>query len=305
VEENWDRLDFVLGSVHFLRGDWAFDHAGEEAEFARRDVDEVYIDYYERIREIAESGLVDCMSHLDLVKIFGFRPTRDFADVFDATLTTIRKANLAMELSTAGWRKPVNELYPSDELIRQFLYDYHRIAAEGDGPLGCTRMLLSKPVIAAVEGFAVAGGLELALWCDLRVAARDSTFGVYCRRFGVPLIDGGTVRLPRLIGMSRAMDMILTGRGVSGEEAFTFGLANRLVERGATLAAARELAAQIAAFPERCMRSDRMSAYESWGFSLDDAIRNEFRHGVATVNSGETRAGAARFASGIGRHGKF
>ena len=118
VEENWDRLDFVLGSVHFLRGDWAFDHAGEEAEFARRDVDEVYIDYYERIREIAASGLVDCMSHLDLVKIFGFRPTRDFADVFDATLTTIRKANLAIELSTAGWRKPVNELYPSDEIIR-------------------------------------------------------------------------------------------------------------------------------------------------------------------------------------------
>jgi histidinol-phosphatase (PHP family) len=118
VEENWGRLDFVLGSVHFLRGDWAFDHAGEEAEFARRDVDEVYIDYYERIREIAASGLVDCMSHLDLVKIFGFRPTRDFADVFDATLTTIRKANLAMELSTAGWRKPVNELYPSDEIIR-------------------------------------------------------------------------------------------------------------------------------------------------------------------------------------------
>ena len=118
VEENWDRLDFVLGSVHFLRGDWAFDHAGEGAEFARRDVDEVYIDYYERIREIAASGLVDCMSHLDLVKIFGFRPTRDFADVFDAALTTIRKANLAMELSTAGWRKPVNELYPSDEIIR-------------------------------------------------------------------------------------------------------------------------------------------------------------------------------------------
>jgi len=118
VEKNWGRLDFVLGSVHFLRGDWAFDHAGEEAEFARRDVDEVYIDYYERIREIAASGLVDCMSHLDLVKIFGFRPTRNFTDMFDATLTTIRKANLAMELSTAGWRKPVNELYPSDEIIR-------------------------------------------------------------------------------------------------------------------------------------------------------------------------------------------
>ncbi len=176
---------------------------------------------------------------------------------------------------------------------------------DGDGPLGCTRMLLKKPVVAAVEGYAVAGGLELALWCDLRVAARDAVFGVFCRRFGVPLVDGGTIRLPRLIGMSNALDMILTGRGVSGDEAQRMGLANRLVEPGQTLNAARELARQIAAFPQRCMRSDRLSAYEAWTLPLSEALANEYRHGIATVQSGETRAGAARFASGIGRHGKF
>jgi enoyl-CoA hydratase len=181
----------------------------------------------------------------------------------------------------------------------------NRLAADGDGPLGCTRMLLGKPVIAAVEGFAVAGGLELALWCDLRVAARDAVFGVFCRRWGVPLIDGGTVRLPRLIGMSHAMDMILTGRGVSGDEALRMGLANRVVEPGTTLAAARELAAQLAAFPQRCLRSDRLSAYEAWTLPLEAALGNEFRRGIATVESGETRAGAARFAGGEGRHGRF
>jgi enoyl-CoA hydratase len=181
----------------------------------------------------------------------------------------------------------------------------NRVTEDGDGPLGCTRMLLTKPVIAAVEGYAVAGGLELALWCDLRVAARDAVFGVYCRRFGVPLVDGGTIRLPRLIGMSRAMDMILTGRGVSGDEAVAMGLVNRMVDRGGALAAARELADQIAGFPQRCMRSDRMSAYEAWTMPLGDALRNEYRHGIATVQSGETRDGAARFASGVGRHGKF
>ncbi len=176
---------------------------------------------------------------------------------------------------------------------------------DGDGPLGCTRMLLSKPVIAAVEGYAVAGGLELALWCDLRVAARDAVFGVFCRRFGVPLIDGGTVRLPRLIGMSNAMDMILTGRGVSGDEALRMGLANRIVEPGRTLNAARELATQIAAFPPRCMRSDRMSAYEAWSLPLKEALANEHRHGAATLQHGEAREGAQRFTSGVGRHGKF
>ncbi len=181
----------------------------------------------------------------------------------------------------------------------------NRLSPDGDGPLGCTRMLLGKPVIAAVEGYAVAGGLELALWCDLRVAARDAVFGVFCRRWGVPLVDGGTIRLPRLIGMSHAMDMILTGRGVSGEEAFRMGLANRVVEPGTTLAAAKELAAQLAAFPQRCLRSDRLSAYQGWTLPLDMALHNEFGHGIATVQSGETRAGAARFATGEGRHGKF
>ena len=181
----------------------------------------------------------------------------------------------------------------------------NRVSADGDGPLGCTRMLLGKPVIAAVEGFAVAGGLELALWCDLRVAARDAVFGVYCRRWGVPLVDGGTIRLPRLIGMSNAMDMILTGRGVAGEEALRMGLANRIVEKGGALAAARELAAQLAAFPQRCLRSDRMSAYEAWTLPLEGALTNEYRHGIATISSGETRDGAARFAAGAGRHGKF
>jgi enoyl-CoA hydratase len=181
----------------------------------------------------------------------------------------------------------------------------NRVIPDGDGPLGCTRMLLGKPVIAAVEGHAVAGGLELALWCDLRVAARDAVFGVYCRRFGVPLIDGGTVRLPRLIGMSHALDLILTGRGIDGEEAFRIGLANRLTEPGGALAAARELALQIAAFPQLCVRSDRLSAYEQESLSLSAAIRNEYGHGVATIRSGETVAGARRFVSGAGRHGQF
>jgi enoyl-CoA hydratase len=181
----------------------------------------------------------------------------------------------------------------------------NRVIHDGDGPLGCTRMLLGKPVIAAVEGHAVAGGLELALWCDLRVAARDAVFGVFCRRFGVPLIDGGTVRLPRLIGMSHALDLILTGRGVGGEEAFRIGLADRLAEPGGALAAARELALQIAAFPQLCVRSDRLSTYEQESLGLSAAMRNEYRHGVATIRSGETVAGARRFVSGAGRHGQF
>jgi enoyl-CoA hydratase len=176
---------------------------------------------------------------------------------------------------------------------------------EGDGPMGPTRMQLSKPVIAAIEGHAVAGGLELALWCDVRVAARDATFGVYCRRWGVPLIDMGTVRLPRLIGHSHAMDLILTGRGVSGDEALRIGLANRLTEPGGALDAARDLAREIAGFPQLCVRSDRRSAIEQWGLTNDDAMANEMRLGLATIRSGETRAGAARFAEGAGRHGAF
>ena len=181
----------------------------------------------------------------------------------------------------------------------------NRVDQVGDGPMGPSRMLLSKPVIAAVEGFAVAGGLELAVWCDMRVAARDAVFGVYCRRWGVPLIDGGTIRLPRLIGQSHAMDMILTGRGVAGEEALRMGLANRLVEPGETLAAAIELANQLAEFPQRCLRADRRSAHEQWGLDLDQALRNETRIGLEVIRSGETAEGAKRFAKGAGRHGKF
>jgi len=180
----------------------------------------------------------------------------------------------------------------------------NRLDPDGDAPMGPSRMLLSKPVIAAVEGFAVAGGLELALWCDLRVAAEDAVFGVYCRRWGVPLIDGGTVRLPRLIGHSHAMDLILTGRGVIGEEARAMGLANRVVPRGTALDAARELAQQLAALPQVCLRSDRMSTYEQWAIGAQrEALANEFEHGSAVIRSGETVAGAQRFASGAGRHG--
>jgi enoyl-CoA hydratase len=181
----------------------------------------------------------------------------------------------------------------------------NRVGADGDGPMGPTRMLLSKPVIAAIEGPAVAGGLELALWCDLRVAARNAVFGVYCRRWGVPLIDGGTVRLPRLIGMSHALDLLLTGRGVSGEEALRMGLANRLVEPGHALADACSLAAQIARFPQHCLRNDRRSAYEQGSLDLPRALANETRLGLQVIASGETRAGAARFARGEGRHGRF
>ncbi len=178
-----------------------------------------------------------------------------------------------------------------------------RVAEEGDAPLGVSRMLLSKPVIAAVEGYAVAGGLELALWCDLRVAAEDAVFGVYCRRWGVPLVDGGTIRLACLIGQSHALDMILSGRGVSGQEALTMGLANRLVPAGQARAAALVLAQELARFPQGCMRSDRLSLYEQWSLPLAEALRNETRRGMAVIQSGETQAGASRFASGHGRHG--
>jgi enoyl-CoA hydratase/carnithine racemase len=173
-----------------------------------------------------------------------------------------------------------------------------------EGPMGPTRMLLSKPVIAAVEGHAVAGGLELALWCDMRVAAETAVFGVYCRRWGVPLIDGGTIRLPRLIGQSRAIDMILTGRPVDAEEALNFGLANRVVPTGEALIAAKELAREIAKFPQLCMRADRMSAHQQWGLDLPDALVNEMKGGLKPL-AAETRAGAARFAAGKGRGGDF
>lgn len=179
------------------------------------------------------------------------------------------------------------------------------VRLDGDGPMGPTRMLLDKPVIAAVEGHAVAGGLELALWCDMRVAARDAVFGVYCRRWGVPLIDGGTIRLPRIVGQSVAMDMILTGRGVEGEEALRVGLVNRLVDPGRALDAAIELAGQLAKFPQRCMRWDRLSALRQWGQGIDEALVEESRGGLEVIRSGETLAGATRFAGGAGRHGSF
>ncbi|MET8289592.1 MULTISPECIES: crotonase/enoyl-CoA hydratase family protein [Streptomyces] len=179
----------------------------------------------------------------------------------------------------------------------------NRVAEDGDGPMGPTRLRLSKPVIAAVAGHAVAGGLELALWCDLRVAEEDAVLGVFCRRWGVPLIDGGTVRLPRLIGTSRAMDMILTGRPVPAPEAYGMGLVNRLVPNGRARAAAEELAADIAGFPQSCLRSDRASVLDQEGLVEQTALRGELRHGMDVLADG--MEGAARFASGAGRHGSF
>jgi enoyl-CoA hydratase len=177
------------------------------------------------------------------------------------------------------------------------------VEESGTGPMGPTWMQLSKPVLAAVEGHAVAGGLELALWCDLRIAARDAVFGVYNRRFGVPLIDLGTVRLPRMIGQGRALDLILTGRSVSGEEALQVGLVNRLVPTGRALVEAVALAHTLAEFPQQGLRADRASVYEQWPLSWEDARRNELKHGMKVLASGESRAGAQRFASGEGRHG--
>ncbi len=175
---------------------------------------------------------------------------------------------------------------------------------EGVGPMGPTRLQLDKPVIAAVEGHAVAGGLELALWCDLRVASEDAIFGVYCRRWGVPLIDGGTVRLPRLIGASRAMDMILTGRPVDAQEALEWGLANRVVPTGTALDAAVALAQEIARFPQMCMRTDRASSFRQWSLSETDALRAEGLAGLAPLRA-EAVSGAGRFAGGKGRSGDF
>jgi enoyl-CoA hydratase len=180
----------------------------------------------------------------------------------------------------------------------------NRVEAAGDGPMGPSRLLLEKPVIAAIEGYAVAGGLELALWCDLRVVAEDATLGVFCRRWGVPLIDGGTIRLPRLIGLSHALDLILTGRPVGAAEALRMGLANRVVPRGEARAAAEQLARQIAAFPQECTRRDRRSAYEQFDLALPEAIQNELRHGLESLASTGPQ-GAQRFASGAGRHGTF
>jgi enoyl-CoA hydratase len=180
--------------------------------------------------------------------------------------------------------------------------DGNRLAPDGDGPMGPTRLRLGKPVIAAVEGHAVAGGLELALWCDLRVAAEDAVFGVFCRRWGVPLIDGGTVRLPRLVGLGRALDLILTGRPVPAAEAHAIGLADRVVPAGTARAAAEQLAAELAGLPQDCLRHDRLATYEGLDLPAGAALANEYRHGQASLAAG-AQAGAARFAAGAGRHG--
>jgi enoyl-CoA hydratase len=180
----------------------------------------------------------------------------------------------------------------------------NRLAPDGDGPMGPSRMLLEKPVIASITGHAVAGGLELALWCDLRVADEDAVLGVFCRRWGVPLIDGGTVRLPRLIGLSRALDLILTGRPVDADEALQMGLVNRVVPSGTSKEAAEALARQLASFPQVCMLNDRLSAYEQSGKSLDEAMANEYERGMASIEAGAVD-GARRFAEGAGRHGSF
>ena len=179
----------------------------------------------------------------------------------------------------------------------------NRVAEDGPGPMGPTRLALGKPVIAAVEGYAVAGGLELAVWCDLRVAAADATFGVFCRRFGVPLVDGGTVRLPRLVGEGRAMDLILSGRAVGADEALAMGLVNRVVATGTALDAAVAWAEELAALPQVCMRNDRRSAIDQWNRSVTDALVHETRLGLASLASGEALEGAARFSSGAGRGG--
>jgi len=179
----------------------------------------------------------------------------------------------------------------------------NRVDADGDGPMGPTRMRLSKPVIAAVAGYAVAGGLELALWCDLRVAEEGAVFGVFCRRWGVPLIDGGTVRLPRLVGASRAMDMVLTGRPVDASEALSFGLVNRVVPDGTSRAAAEALAAELAGFPQRCLREDRLALLEGEGLEEPAALANEFAHGLRSLE--HVQPGLQRFRSGAGRHGVF
>lgn len=179
----------------------------------------------------------------------------------------------------------------------------NRLEPDGDAPMGPSRMLLRKPVIAAIAGHAVAGGLELALWCDLRVMDADAIIGVFCRRWGVPLIDGGTIRLPRLIGLSRALDLILTGRPVRADEALAMGLVNRVVPAGAALAEAQEIARQLAQFPQRCLRNDRLAAYEQFDLSWEEAFRNEFARGLDSLK--ETSAGVQRFVDGAGRHGKF
>jgi enoyl-CoA hydratase len=256
-----------------------------------------------RAREDDDVSTVGVERHDDVVVVTIDRPAvrnaidRATADglaaafrAFDADNT----ASVAVLTGAGGVFCAGADLYAVGEL---------RAEEEGDAPLGISRMLVTKPVIAAVEGHAVAGGLELALWCDLRVAAESAVFGVYCRRFGVPLMDGGTIRLPRIVGQARALDMILTGRPVGAAEALQMGLANRVVPDGAALDGALRLAQGLAALPQLCMRSDRMSVHEQWSLPTDAALRNETRRGIAVIASGETAAGAQRFTRGEGRHG--
>ena len=243
--------------------------------------------------------------------------------VFIATIHRPEVRNAVDSATAAALAEAFREFEANDELCAAVLTgaggtfcagadlrevaDGRRTAIDenGSGPMGPTWMQLSKPVIAAVEGHAVAGGLELSLWCDLRVAARNAVFGVFNRRFGVPLIDLGTVRLPRMIGQGRALDLILTGRAVSGEEALQMGLVNRLVETGKALDTALELAHALAAFPQHGLRADRMSVYEQWSLPWEEARKNELKHGLEVLASGESRAGAQRFTSGAGKHGEF
>jgi enoyl-CoA hydratase len=178
------------------------------------------------------------------------------------------------------------------------------VGPDGDGPMGPTRLRLGKPVIAAIEGYAVAGGLELALWCDLRVASEESVLGVFCRRFGVPLVDLGTVRLPQIVGLGRAMDLVLTGRAVKAQEAWSMGLVNRVAPEGQALRAALELARELADLPQTCLRNDRLSMLESLDLGAQESLENEVRRGLQTLSSGETSVGAARFHGGAGRHGR-
>ncbi|MFZ1109662.1 MAG: crotonase/enoyl-CoA hydratase family protein [Rhodomicrobium sp.] len=237
------------------------------------------------------------------------------------------KARNAVDPATAKELAAAFEAFEADNEARAGVFfgdhgtfcagaDLKAIAGGGDwrdwvradastAPMGPSRMFLSKPVIAAIAGYAVAGGLELALWCDLRVVEEDAVFGVFCRRWGVPLIDGGTVRLPRIVGHGRALDMILTGRPVNAGEAHAMGLANRVVPKGCARRAAEELAAQIAAFPQACLRSDRRSAHEQWDLSFEDALTNELRLGYEVLESSEAASGVTRFESGEGRHGRF
>ncbi|MEM7332502.1 MAG: crotonase/enoyl-CoA hydratase family protein [Chloroflexota bacterium] len=212
----------------------------------------------------------------------------------------------ADESASVGVFEGANSTFCAGADLKAFADESRRnhLAWPGDGPMGPSRMVLSKPVIGAISGYAVAGGLELALWCDMRVVEEDAIMGVFCRRWGVPLIDGGTVRLPRLIGQSRALDLILTGRPVAAQEAYQMGLANRVVPKGKSQQAAIELAQQLAKFPQTCLRLDRLSVYQQWDLSLEDALKNEFERSVTAVYA-EGISGAQKFSDGAGRHGQF